>query len=276
MKKLDLSGVADLFNVTSEQNAHDYRDEEGLLVCGMCGERKESRHTVLGMEKRLPIQCACERGVREREKAAEERLKMQQEADKARKRCFPFASMAEMTFENAEPSDALTKCEKYADRFENFEAVGGGLLLYGFVGTGKTYAAASIANRLIDNGYTALFTSLATLGNKMTAQRFDKADVLGEICGYDCVILDDLGIERTTPTMGENVYQIINALYLSGTVMIVTTNLDMKQIQGEQDPDRARIYSRLLDCCRPLEVKGSDRRKLRSREKAKLYDEVWR
>lgn len=277
MKKLDVSQASSFLNIHAEEEPGDYRDASGLLICGTCGERKESRQNVLGIEKRLPIDCACKRHLREREKAAEEQKKRDHEAEKLRNACFPFKSMHSMTFANADGSnsDDLAKCRKYADNFERFKEVGGGLIFYGYVGSGKTYAAACIANALIDELRPVLFTSLAALGSKMNATRFDKTDVLSDICRYDCVVLDDLGIERDTPAMAEHVYQIVNSLYLSGTVMICTTNLDMASIQGETDPGRARIYSRILECCRPFEMKGGDRRKNKSREKSKLYAEVW-
>ena len=74
--------------------------------------------------------------------------------------------------------------------------------------------------------------------------------------------------------MSENVYQVINALYQSGTVMIFTTNAVFKAMAQDREPDKLRIYSRIFECCKAVEVKGTDRRKAKAKEKAALFKEV--
>lgn len=265
----------------STEGAGDYRDAEGILRCGACGEPKETRQRMpealrakFGEYKALPVLCRCELERQERERVAIENAERTEEIARNRDRCFPYPELARMTMAADDRSNPGVSrlCERFIQRIDEFEAQGAGLLLYGAVGGGKTFHAAAIANAAIDRGKTALFTSLSTLGARMSANYGnDRLRTLSEICGYDVVVLDDLGIERSTDTMNENVYQIVNALYSSRSLVIFTTNLSPTAMMQETDPNRQRIYSRIFEMAQPVEVRGDDRRRTQSEAKAELY-----
>lgn len=267
----------------SETAVADFYGDDGLLHCGVCGEPKQARiekpRALFGQQVQTtyPVQCACERAASERAIAEHQEMERKKAIENARFECFPYVSMQKMTFDvDDSKGEKLSEVlSKYADNFERFLDAGAGLLLYGAVGAGKTFYASCIANRVIDQGYRVLFTSLSVLGSKMVADYGkDKLSILDRLCMYDLVVLDDLGVERTTPTMAENSYQVVNALYQSGSVMILTTNNDVSVMQKETDPDRVRIYSRILECCKPIHVTGGDRRKAKAKEKARLFREI--
>ena len=75
------------------------------------------------------------------------------------------------------------------------------------------------------------------------------------------LILDDLGIERSTEYALEQVYAVIDERYKSGLPVIITTNLKIAEIRNPQDVAYARIYSRILEMCTPVRISGEDRRK---------------
>lgn len=263
--------------------AADFVGEDGLIHCGICGEPKQAviskPRELFGreMETTYPIQCACEREASARAIAEHEEKQRREAIERMRFSCFPYAVMMGDTFakDDGKEPKVTSLCEKYADNFERFLDAGAGLMLYGAVGSGKTFLASCIANSVIDQGFTALFTSLSVLGSKMQADfGKEKLSILDRLCEYDLVVLDDLGVERTTPTMAESSYQVINALYQSGTAMVLTTNNDVSIMQKEQEPEKVRIYSRILECCKPVHVSGGDRRKTKAREKAALFKEV--
>lgn len=261
----------------------DFIGDDGLMHCGICGEPKEMRAAQVVINgsrtapKTFPVQCACERAESDRAIREHEERERRARIERNRVKCFPHLSMHDMDFAHDDsPEDKVSQmCRRYAGSFARFRDAGAGLIFHGPVGTGKTFYAAAIANQLVTDGYKVLFTSLSTLGGRMQADYGrDKLDILRDICKMDCVVLDDLGIERTTPTMSENVYQVINALYQSGTVMIFTTNADFKAMAQDREPDKLRIYSRIFECCKAVEVKGTDRRKAKAKEKAALFKDV--
>ena len=93
---------------------------------------------------------------------------------------------------------------------------------------------------------------------------------IANISSPTLLILDDFGIERSTEYALEQIYNIINARYLKSKPTIITTNLNFKDIETEQeDIMLGRIYSRIIEMCLPLRVIGVDRRKIQSKEKMK-------
>lgn len=280
MKRLGFAGILEVKRTKPLEG--DFYGTDGLLHCGVCHEPKEIVQKMpeglrdkLGETRIFPRQCACMRHDDEEHRRIEAEKAAAVKIDKAKRACFPYHAMWDMDFAHDDGSNPQVTefIRRYCKAFDAFKAKGAGLLFHGPVGTGKSFHAAQVANALIEQGYRVLYTSLSSLGARMQ-KSYGKDDVLGDICSYDCVILDDLGAERTTQTMNEYVFQIINALYASETVMVFTTNLEMHQIAQSQDPDYQRIYSRILGRCKPVEVRGGDKRKSKSAEIGQLFRDL--
>ena len=134
---------------------------------------------------------------------------------------------------------------------------GTGLLLWGNVGTGKTYIAACIANALLDKGVPVLMTSFARiLGAIPGPASGEQTEAIDQWMQYPMLIIDDLGIERDTPYTMELVYHVIDSRYRSGKPMIITTNLTMEELEHPDSREKMRIYDRVLECCTPVRVDG--------------------
>lgn len=238
----------------------EYIDQtDGLLHCAVCREPVQCRINVLGKEMTMLCICSCIKARNEKLDA----LKRQEEIERNRDACFEGSDMINWTFDkddmqNERMSYAMAK---YAAMFPDFLKDGKGLLLYGTNGTGKTFYAACIANRLIDSGRKVLFTSFSRLVNTLQGMYEGKQEYIDGLSHFDLLVLDDLGAERQSEYMQEQVFNIVNARICSGLPMIVTTNLTLQEIGKPADYERARIYSRILGKCVPVEIKGADRRK---------------
>lgn len=242
---------------------NEYMGKDGLLHCAKCKGAVQTVIQVFGKTKTVRCICACKKAEIE---AFEER-KRAEERERNRKICFPESNMASWTFANDDRanqkiSDAM---KKYADNFQEYRRSGKGLLLYGTVGTGKTYHAASIANLLIDKGYKVLMTNFTRISNHLQGT-FEKNEYIDSLNNYSLLILDDLGVERKSEYMQEIVYNIIDARYRSGLPFIVTTNLTAEQLKKPDNIENARIYDRILERCLPVEVSGISRRKQHLKE----------
>lgn len=238
---------------------NEYIGDDGLLHCGICHSKVQTRITLFDQEK--IVRCICECKIKERQ-AYEERQR-REERDRRRKICFAETNMASWTFENdnrenVQLSDAMTT---YAEQFSDFLNDGRGLLLSGTVGTGKTYFAACIANRLIDKGYRVLMTNFARLTNQIQGMFDGKQEFIDDLNRYPLLILDDLGAERKSEYMQEMVFNIIDSRYRSGLPFIITTNLTLEEIKKPQDLTCSRIYDRILERCFPIEVTGNSKRR---------------
>ena len=78
---------------------------------------------------------------------------------------------------------------------------------------------------------------------------------------YSLLIIDDLGAERKSEFMQEQVFNIIDARYRSGKPMIITTNLTAEEMKKPSEIGQGRIYDRILERCHPVEVKGKSIRR---------------
>ena len=273
MKDL-IEGIAKTSEESIPVNDGDYIDSEGLLCCGKCHTRKQTI-IVLANGKQLKPRCVCKC---EQEKMAkeEEDRKNKEHAEKVkelRKTGFPDAEMARFTFEIDDRSNPQISdiAHRYVDNFTEMYKRHKGLLLFGTVGTGKTYMAACIANALIDRGYTCLVTNFARLTNTISSMRSDKQEYIDSLNGFSLIVIDDLSSERDTEYMNEIVMNIIDARYRSGKPLIVTTNLTAEELNAPKDIRKKRVYSRLMEMCVPIEVKGTDRRRTRAvKEKSEV------
>lgn len=243
-------------------SSDDYYNDSGLLVCGICNTEKQCRVEFLGVEKVVPCVCKCEKERIEKEKQAEKDQERLLRVQSLRKMGFPESNMQEWTFANDDMANerVTNAMQRYVDNFTEFKKKGKGLLLYGNVGTGKTFAACEVANALIDKGYPALVTNFARLINTLQGT-FEKQEYIDSLNEFDLLVIDDLATERNTDFMNEQVHNIIDNRYRAGLPMIITTNLTINELKSPNDIAKKRVYDRVLERCFPIEIAGQSRRR---------------
>ena len=253
-----------------EIRENDYK-VGGIWYCGICHTPKQFVRQVGELHIDAMCLCECQKEAYEREEAAFAREEKEKEIARRRRECFPVPGMDEWTFANddhAKPG-ASAACKRYCDEFSGALRDGTGLLLYGEVGTGKSFLAACIANRLLDDGYRVVFDNARGYAD----MAFDDKEYFTDaITSADLVVLDDLGMERATEYMKETVFQILDKRCQSGKPLIVTTNLSNEALKAPRGVDEERVYSRLLEKSVPILMKGEDRR----REKGRITAKEWR
>lgn len=263
---MDLSGMVNGLIEKSKQsipeNESDYI-EDGLLYCGNCRTPKQCRVELFGEMRTPRCLCKCAKEKRDREEAEYRAREKAQEIQRMRSVGFPDRDMLSWRFENDDNSNQRMTgiCKRYVENFSEMRKKGKGLLLFGPVGTGKTFFAACIANALIDSGYPCLVTNFARLTNTLTGMFEGKQEYLDSLNRYALLVIDDLASERNTEYMNEVVFNLIDARYRSGLPIIITTNLTAQELTNPADMSKQRVYSRLFEMCFALEVKGKDRRK---------------
>lgn len=248
----------------------DYRNPDGLLMCGKCHTPKECVLTKSDGTTRT-VRCACECSVARNAKDAEEKRKRDrmQYLDSMRRTGFPDAEMRKWTFTESDHADPKTEnvARKYAANFDAMREKGIGLLLCGTVGTGKSFLAASIANALIDQGTPCLMTNFSRIISRISEKFGGDQKYLDNLNRFDLLVIDDLGAERDTEFTWEKVMDVIDARYRAGLPIIITTNLSMRQLSDQSDVRRQRVYSRLREMCVFLGVQGADRRGKKMQDK---------
>ena len=146
-----------------------------------------------------------------------------------------------------------------------------GALFYGATGTGKTLLAAIVAQEKMKRGISTVFASVPDLlmdirdsfGTGRTAE------ILRSVQRAPCLVLDDLGAERMSEWVGEQVFAILNYRSNHELQTIITSNygltvlaermtVDTKGKDHSDDAQSQRILSRICGMCYIVEVGGGD------------------
>jgi DNA replication protein DnaC len=152
---------------------------------------------------------------------------------------------------------------RFAEQIDAHLEEGDGLFIMGDIGTGKTTLAMLVSKAALERGHTVAIYSVPRLLAYLRTTFYEDsteghAELLDRLAGVDLLHLDDLGSEKTSPWVLEELYSIINSRYEEKRSVIVTTNVTEPSELREQIG--ARTMSRLQTMCLYLPVFGHDRR----------------
>lgn len=175
--------------------------------------------------------------------------------------CFEDHALYSWTFDKDNGKNPIMwMARDYVDKWSDALSDNMGLVLWGDVGTGKTFFAACIANALVEQNVSVKMTNFSAILNDLFAES-DKNKYLDRLNDHGLLIIDDLGIERGTEYALEQVYNVIDTRYKSGRPLIVTTNLTLDELKAPADIPHKRIYDRVLGMCVPVMFNGVNFRK---------------
>ena len=150
-----------------------------------------------------------------------------------------------------------------------------GLLLYGEVGRGKSFLAACICNSVIENGHTAAF--FPNFGefarNAISVEGEEREEAKSRLLRPDLIVIDDFGIERSTEFMDEAIQTALNIRYNANKPIIFTTNLTPDDFKNPQEMKERRVFDRIFELCRFVEVTGADKRIIAHNERKERFEQ---
>lgn len=262
----------------------DYYDSEGFLVCGKCHTRRQVEVNMPDLKAvpfdpkkkvrvKMPVSCRCRAERRYQEEQMLQQDKDMRAMEALKRQSLMDERLRDVSFDSFRKTNDnaynLKLCLRYANHFDEMLAKNQGLLFYGGVGTGKTFAAACIANQLLNQRIPVIMTSFVKLLESMQGFSEDDSVLIARLNRAKLLIIDDLGAERSTDYALEKVYDIVDSRYRAKLPIILTTNLSMTELKESTDIRYTRIYDRIFEMCYPMQFKGQSWRKV---EAARRFD----
>jgi DNA replication protein DnaC len=231
----DRDGAKSRSEVMPTRDGESVLAQNGTKPCHICGGAGWLRQDLPVGDPNFGkiVKCSC----RERNERTKSRHDMLERSN--------LGIYSEKTFESFHShitgvAEAYKAAKKYASDPD------GWLILSGPVGCGKTHLAAAIAKVCLEREMAVLFTTVPELMDHLREAFAPTNEVpyhklFDDIREVALLVLDDLGVERATPWVGEKLFQIVNFRYNNRVPTIITLNKDAIK---DLDP---RIRSRMRD-----------------------------
>jgi DNA replication protein DnaC len=170
-----------------------------------------------------------------------------------------LGSLTRFTFDNLDPdgkSSSPANQEQFRRACQAAKAFAskpeGWLILVGPSGCGKTHLAAAIANQRIIQGHPAFFISTPDLLDHLRSAFTPDSEIaydefFNQVRNAPLLVLDDLGVQTSTPWAAEKLDQLLNHRFNSALPTVIVTitaidKLDDRVRTRLTDPKLCRIY----------------------------------
>lgn len=158
---------------------------------------------------------------------------------------------------------AVVDVGAFVDELDERLDAGRGLWLFGDTGTGKTTLAMLISKAALEAGRSVAIYSLPKLLARIR-RTYDSEpggdsylSFFERLTAVDLLHIDDLGAEKRSDWVLEQLYALINERYESQRSVLITTNLPHDELEEQIG---SRTVSRLSQMCDEIPLFGADRR----------------
>jgi DNA replication protein DnaC len=161
----------------------------------------------------------------------------------------------------------LTPVRAFIRNIDHNLEEGRGFWFFGDVGTGKTSLAMLVSKSALEAGRSVAIYSMPRLLADIKETYEDRSErsymqLFERLCSVDLLHIDDLGAEKRTEWVLEQLYAIVNERWQEQKSMVVTTNLlDPEELRAQIG---ARTVSRVTEMCVQIPIMGRDRRQAAS------------
>lgn len=258
----------------------EYRGSDGFIYCSEC----RSRRSTMGFKREVRCICKCQAEKRDRELNLEKQLAKQKRIEKLVTNSLMGRKYRAVNFDNTEPGEAsfnvaFKRCKKYCEVADKVLEMGVGIYLFGDKGVGKTRLTACMANYLMSQNYTTLFTNFTeiskeirnTFGNNNVSEK----NIISGVANVDFLFIDDLGVERVAKDdkdlwLQEKIYEVINSRYNNKAPVIFTSNFSLRELIESRGLD-SRTVDRIMEMTEVMKIEGYSYRARARQNAEKLF-----
>lgn len=216
-------------------------------VCPHCGKQTPFIGYISGESvcwlRNTMLSCECEAAAQEaaaamaKEKEAKRREKVKELQEYAGLAARDMTRTFDSFIETPENRKALKVARLYSKRVIDgtiLQLPQNSLYIFGAYGTGKTHLAAAIANEVISNGKSVVYTRFGELCRDVKRAFDSKAKegeehILRKYKTCYLLILDDLGKERITDWSLALLFELIDSRYRDMKPTVITANYSVEQ-----------------------------------------------
>lgn len=240
------------------------------IYCKKC----HTRRTCLGFRRKVRCICKCQKEALDKEQEKIFQYDRLRRIESLRKASllgeeYKDASFGKTDLYSPAYAAIFARCEKFCQVAAEVMSKGHGIYLFGDQGTGKTHLTACMANELLRQGRSVLFTNMGEI-SKAIRGTFDnkgesEQEFMKRLNNIDFLFIDDFGTERVAKGnedlwLQEKVFDIVNTRYNYNKPTIFTSNYSLAQMVDERGLS-SKTADRIRQKCAAMELRGSSYRK---------------
>lgn len=267
-------------NLLETLNPEEEYIKEDIIYCKNC----DTPRMCMGFNRMVRCICRCQAEARDREREIEKQQEKQRRIDKIKQTSLLGDKYKDVSFSNTDTSNddfykIYIRCKRYCEVAPKVLEKGIGIYLFGTKGTGKSRLTACMANELMNNYYTVLYTNFSEI-SKYIRGTFNKTneteyDFLERLTNIDFLFIDDFGTELVTKNdqdlwLQEKVFEVVNKRYNNNKPIIFTSNYSLRELiedRGVAD----KTIDRINEMCEVMKLEGTSYRQNVKKQREVLF-----
>lgn len=253
--------------------------KDNIIYCKKCNTPR----MCMGLNRMVRCICECQAQARDREIELSKQKEKQRIVDKIKRTSLLGEKYKDVSFAttdktNEEFMKIFKRCNKYCEVAREVLERGIGIYLFGNKGTGKSHLTACMANELMDNYYSVLYTNFTEISKYIRGTfrgNESEHDFLERLTNIDFLFIDDFGTELVTKNnedlwLQEKVFEVINKRYNNNKPIIFTSNYSLRQLIEERGLADKTI-DRINEMCTILKLNGDSYRKTIKEKREEIF-----
>lgn len=275
-----VQNMPNTINLLETLNEDEEYIKDDIIYCKKCNTPR----MCMGFNRMVRCICECQAQARDRELELSRQKEKQRIVDKIKRTSLLGDKYKNVTFANTDKTNnefikIFNRCEKYCKVAREVLDRGIGIYLFGNKGTGKSHLTACMANELMDNYYSVLYTNFSEISKYIrgTFGRTNETeyDFLERLTSIDFLFIDDFGTELVTKNnedlwLQEKVFEVINKRYNNNKPIIFTSNYSLRQLIEERGLADKTI-DRINEMCEVMKLEGTSYRRKVKEEREVLF-----